>query len=362
MHPILYGVIIFLLIAWIFQAWDVYKEKIFNPLGNYFATHGQLIWIAVLFWVLIFMGKIQLKWESIPMYDYLRPLDMNQFVYEGFVDNATDPDIIQEKGIDPLCGCPTAFPRDQRFSDGKTFTMGVKGSYFYPLPLKCGLPLGTCSKPIPTEIQPVLKEWDVAKGGIYPPPPEEPPAPPKPPIPPTYRDIHGVGPRSFWCIEEDKCVRHEEDPFRPWKNTCGKQTTISQVPPPVFADEASCDKVRDPCGGLKFQDCIGTERCGWCQDRDGRGKCVSGTAEGPNNRTLNCTPNLLLPSGAWIPGYADPYILEETATKTEAQKEWQFNPETQPGLPESNTPLEGNSKGWDRMRKQMTPPGITKFV
>jgi len=351
MNPILLGIILFIIIAWALQAWDVYRTKIINPIGNYFENHGQLIWIVFLFWGLLFFRK-QI---NIFPFEYLKPV-------ENFVENSVDPDTIQEIGIDPLCGCPTAFPRDQRFSDGKTFTMGVKGSYFYPLPLKCGLPVGTCSKPIPTSFPPKFRQWIMKTGGLTPAPPEEPPGPPSPPLPPTYRDKYGVGPRSFWCVENNKCVRKLEDPLRPWKNTCGNTTVISQIPPPVYHSEAECKKGYKPCDGLGFNKCIETDRCGWCQDRSGVGKCVSGTPEGPDDLTLNCTANLLQPSGAWIPGYANPYILEEGNQEGTAAQEWDFNPETQPLMPAIRTNLLQNEGGWEKIRNQMIPPGMVNFL
>ena len=42
--------------------------------------------------------------------------------------------------------------------------------------------------------------------------------------------------------------------------------------------------------------------------------------------------------------------------------EWIWNPETQPGQGETLTPLTPNESLWSRFRKEMTPPGINKFI
>lgn len=366
--PVLYGIIIFLLIAWILQAWDVYQLKIIQPIGNFFENTGSLIWIAFSLWLLLFLywqGKLT-NTEIINKYKgYLSP----ELHYPQALENFQDARPLSDKelnqalleGTDPKCGCPTAFPREQRFSDGKTFNMGVIGSNYFPLPIHCGQG-NECAKPIPAYQPKEITKWSVQTSGLLPSlnKPKKEPQPND--LEPTYRDIHGVGPRSFWCIENDKCVRHEEDPLRPWKNTCGSSTWLSQVPPPVYQSLESCQKGKNPCDNLEYHSCIETERCGWCQDRNGNGKCVSGTQEGPLDLSLNCTPNLLQPSGAWIPGYPNTYIGQTDPIANTKEKEWNFNPEVQPNDIINDTRLTPNQTGWKEMRNRMTPPKIDQFI
>ena len=370
----LYGFILFIVIAWALQAWDVYQIKLINPLGNFFANRGQLIWIAFSFWLLLFLflsGRLT----------HTSLLPPQPVITESFADSPPSP---SPNSQDILCGCPTAFPREQRFSDGKTFTVGVKGSYFYPLPLRCGLPVGTCSQPLPPEFPPPKPSWGEATGGLSPPPSKTVPKRTLKRWPPTQRDKTGFGPRSFWCIQNQtysknnptdfyqslpptECVRYTEDPFRPWKNQCGRESTFSQVPLPVYRSQQECELARKPCAGLSYDQCIQTERCGWCQDRSGQGECLPGTPEGPQDLTRSCSPNLPTPAGAWIPGEANPYIglelnEEESKKKKKAAEEWIWNPESQPGQGEVLTPLTPNENLWSRFRQEMTPPGINKFI
>lgn len=282
----IYFILLFLVIAWIMQAWDIYRIKIFNPLGTYFDTHGQLIWIALVFWGCIF---------------YVWKYSKESFTTE--------------------CDCPVAFPKEQRFSDGK-ITVGIKGSYFYPLPLKCGIPVGVCSKPLPSVFPKSIKQWNWLKTNSLTSTPKK-----QETELPTYRDKYGIGPRSYWCIETDRCKRFIEDPLRPWKTKCG-EPMVQQVPKKVFTSHEECEQNRTPCKNLDSEQCVHNSMCGWCQDRNGNGICIDGTPEGPFDYSYNCTPNLLQQqtSGSWTPGHNNTYILQE---QTNANPEWLWNPEVQ---------------------------------
>jgi len=268
----LYGFILFIVIAWALQAWDVYQIKLINPLGNFFANRGQLIWIAFSFWLLLFLflsGRLT----------HTSLLPPQPVITESFADSPPSP---SPNSQDVLCGCPTAFPREQRFSDGKTFTVGVKGSYFYPLPLRCGLPVGTCSQPLPPEFPPPKPSWDEATGGLSPPPSKTVPKRTLKQWPPTQRDKTGFGPRSFWCIQNQTYSKNNpptstnpshqlnasaipKTPSAPGKTNAAAKAPFHKSPCPSIAPNKNANSPANPAPDFpttnvsKLNDAVGVK-------------------------------------------------------------------------------------------------------
>lgn len=258
-----------------------------------------------------------------------------------------------------LCPCSELFPLDRMFYTDE-HCYGIKGSLTFCLPDECCRPPGkdsTCGRPL--YINPADQSSDFhinpdgyteasAKRDAF---PGECQYKSSPDVPRTK-----AGARTFWCKEGNTCKGRKEDPLQPANNQCGT-ASISQVPLPVFSSKDECEVVSFPCRNRTFEDCIQYKDCGWCMDRNGKGQCVSGTPEGPNDLFLNCTPSQGSGPGSWTPGTPNPYITPDIPSESANDSQW---------LPsstcDSDTHLIDNEGMWREMLNGSLPVGLYHHV
>jgi hypothetical protein len=106
----------------------------------------------------------------------------------------------------------------------------------------------------------------------------------------------------YYCRNGDKCNESKGTILnsRIASNSCGTDSLNNQLLLPYASyDECMktmdvCDKynVKDRSQNINKQECLKDVNCGYCSNNTGGGKCISGTASGPNDmqQYFYCTP------------------------------------------------------------------------
>ena len=100
-------------------------------------------------------------------------------------------------------------------------------------------------------------------------------------------------PKYFYCITNNKCLRLPQKNFPLQQNICPGFNIRGKFNPLIFYSEKSCNAYKNRCSNLTTKDsCKQKTWCGWCTDKDGKGKCVLGTPTGPMDMMTNmCYPD-----------------------------------------------------------------------
>lgn len=87
-------------------------------------------------------------------------------------------------------------------------------------------------------------------------------------------------------------------------NVCGYDPLTNNYRRP-YMDYDECKSDLNECTKNKTKDnCVSNSRCGWCSNNEGVGKCIEGTASGPNNlfKYYYCDPNQKNNNNSWSYG------------------------------------------------------------
>lgn len=104
----------------------------------------------------------------------------------------------------------------------------------------------------------------------------------------------------YYCKEGDKCIKYKGSNQNKYisTNNCGFDTLTNLIKLP-YIDKETCEKSINTCNSYNNktsnaqikEKCLKNTECGFCTNQFGTGKCVEGTAEGPLDLNLNCSPN-----------------------------------------------------------------------
>ena len=129
-----------------------------------------------------------------------------------------------------------------------------------------------------------------------------------------YCNIGGV------CLPRTATIRNN----RISANNCGTDPLTNQLLLPYLTKE-ECEKTIDPCDvyNQKFQSqserkdfCLKDPKCGFCKNKDGEGKCISGTISGPLDllKYYYCVPERQKADYSYFYGDHAAALLQEDKT------------------------------------------------
>ena len=139
-------------------------------------------------------------------------------------------------------------------------------------------------------------------------------------------------PKYFYCIKNDKCLKYPQQNFPLQQNICPGFNIRGEYNPLIFYSEEDCNKFKNTCFNFTTKNsCSAKKWCGWCTDKEGKGKCVLGTPTGPMDMVTNlCYPDApngknafyyghlatFFPNKINDPNYVQPYHNEEDVFRT----------------------------------------------
>jgi hypothetical protein len=126
----------------------------------------------------------------------------------------------------------------------------------------------------------------------------------------------------YYCKNGDKCKKYNGIILNSKisSNYCGNDPLNNQLLLP-FASEEECESTLDPCDkynvvgrnvNINKSICIKDVNCGFCTNSDGNGKCISGTASGPNDlmQYYYCEPSNVANTYSYTYGNHMEYLLQ----------------------------------------------------
>lgn len=132
---------------------------------------------------------------------------------------------------------------------------------------------------------------------------------------------------NYYCNYGGKCNKYHGTMTRKKiaANYCGNDPLNNQIILP-FASLDECDKSLDHCDKYNIPDrsmninkseCLKDTNCGFCTNDDNGGKCISGTASGPNDlqRYYFCKPDSKKDVNKYIYGNHVAYLLQSADIK-----------------------------------------------
>lgn len=92
--------------------------------------------------------------------------------------------------------------------------------------------------------------------------------------------------QNFYCYDGEKCFGKKSNIDKPFLNTCGT-SGVNSTPYKIYNSLEECNKEFEYKNYDK-KTCLSKSRfLGWYVNSEGKGSCVRGTPEGPNDITLN---------------------------------------------------------------------------
>jgi hypothetical protein len=127
----------------------------------------------------------------------------------------------------------------------------------------------------------------------------------------------------YYCNIGGNCVKNEGTIVSSHisANYCGNDPLNNQLLLP-YTDEESCMKSVDVCDkynipsrskNVNKEQCLKDFNCGYCVNKLGSGKCISGTASGPNDlqKYYYCEPSNVSGTNEYIYGNHAAYLLQK---------------------------------------------------
>ena len=127
----------------------------------------------------------------------------------------------------------------------------------------------------------------------------------------------------YYCNMGGKCKKYDGTirSSHISANYCGNDPLNNQILLP-YASLEECSANIEPCDKYNIMDrsehvnknvCLKDVNCGWCNNKSGGGKCISGNASGPNdlNKYFYCKPADVSGSNSYEYGNHVAYLLQK---------------------------------------------------
>lgn len=116
--------------------------------------------------------------------------------------------------------------------------------------------------------------------------------------------------KQYYCFNKYKesCYAKQTDLNKSSNNFC-PVNTASNISSPMYNTYDECYQDNLFYKDLSKKECLKNSFFGWCTDSKGEGRCLPGTAEGPNwSSKYNCQASITGPKNSWTSGHTNPYI------------------------------------------------------